>query len=85
MVEEGDLFAGCFQKDHLQFGANNLQYETGETGAGADIDPAFSLHRLQQGQRSQRIQKVFGEDLPVASEAGEINRTVPANQFSVVD
>lgn len=84
MVEEGGLLSGRFQEGHLQLGARNLQDQARKTGAGPHIDPALPLHRLQQGQRGERIQKVFDEDLPIASKAGEIDRTVPADQLREV-
>ncbi len=85
MVEEGRLLPGCFQEDHLQIGMRNLQNQTGEAGAGSDIDPALPFCRTQQGERGQRIQKVFDDDLPVAPESGEIDRPVPTDQLGEVE
>lgn len=81
MVEEGGLLSGRFQEGHLQPGPCNLQDQARKTGAGPHIDPALPLRRLQQGEWGERIQKVFDEDLSIASMAGEIDRTVPADQL----
>lgn len=81
MVEEGGLLSGRFQEGHLQLGVRNLQDQARKTGAGPHIDPALPLRRLQESERGERIQKVFDEDLSIASKGGEIDRTVPADQL----
>lgn len=85
MVKEGRLLSGCFQENHFQIGVRNLQNQTGEAGAGSDIDPALPFCRTQQSERGQRIQKVFDDDLAVAPKSGEIDRPVPADQLGKVE
>lgn len=85
MMEKGHLLPGCLDQDHLQIGTGDFQNESGEAGAGSDIDPALPAGRTQEGEGGKRVQEMLNRDLAGLSQTGEIHLFIPADQLRVIE
>ena len=67
------------QQSDFQRGAEKLQYQTGESGAGAHINEGFSLHTAAIQQRSA-VQHMQGGHIVGIGDCGQVHDLVLLNE-----
>lgn len=72
------------QEDDPHLGENDLEGQTGETGATSQIKDDRPGRKIQEGQRRERVEKVVGDNAGLVRSRDEVDSRVPGEKMILV-
>ena len=79
-MQEIDLFPGGSEERDLELGSRDLEHETGNACAGADIEQPMAARvapRVDRGEHQQRVTDEPAVDILGGVKRGQIEAVVP--------